>query len=177
MMLVVAPWPSGLTGWKRSALEARFQRLQELIVAVRNVRGTYNISPSATLSLVVRCPNEVAADLQSVADQLNNLARAELKEAGPDAVRPKSSASFTLGDIDGYIPLEGLIDVAAEITRQQKEAEKLRGFIAGSEKKLSNSSFVDRAPPEVVAEVRSTLENLKKQLASVEDVLQQLAGN
>ncbi|WLD12589.1 valine--tRNA ligase [Planctellipticum variicoloris] len=174
---IVAPWPTDLGVWRQPALEARFQRLQELIVAVRNVRGTYNISPAASLSLVVRCPAEAATDLTSVADQLSNLARAELTAAGPDAVRPKSSASFSLGDIDGYIPLEGLIDVAAEITRQQKEAEKLRGFIAGSEKKLTNSSFVDRAPPEVVAEVRSTLENLKKQLASVEDVLQQLAGN
>ncbi len=174
---IIAPWPADLGVWRQPVLEARFQRLQELIVAVRNVRGTYNISPAASLSLVVRCPAEVATDLTSVADQLRNLARAELTSAGPDAVRPKSSASFSLGDIDGYVPLEGLIDVAAEITRQQKEAEKLRGFIAGSEKKLTNSSFVDRAPPEVVAEVRSTLENLKKQLASVEDVLQQLAGN
>jgi valyl-tRNA synthetase len=86
------------------------------------------------------------------------------------------SASFSLTDADGYVPLEGLIDRDAEIARQQKEAEKLRGFIAGHEKKLSNASFVDRAPPEVVAEVRETLANLQKQLASAEDVVRQLAA-
>jgi valyl-tRNA synthetase len=173
---ITAPWPSHIEGWKQPALEARFQRLQDTIVAVRNLRGLYNISPAATVDVAIKCREEVAADIRQVSGQFELLAKAKLIAVGPDIARPKMSASFSLADADGYVPLEGLIDRDAEVARQQKEADKLRGFIAGHEKKLSNASFVDRAPPEVVAEVRDTLANLQKQLASAEDVVRQLTA-
>ena len=165
---------SSLESWRDTVLEARFQRLQSLIVAVRNVRGTYNIAPSLTLPVSVRCSTEVADDLQAVQAQFELLAKATLTAAGPDTARPNASASFSLGDADGYLPLEGLVDLAAERQRQQKEADKLRGFIAGTEKKLSNESFVSKAPAEVVAEIRQTLANQQKQLASIAEIIQQL---
>jgi valyl-tRNA synthetase len=173
---IVAPWPHGIESWKQPALEARFQRLQDTIVAVRNLRGLYDVSPAATVEVAIKCRDEVADDLRQVAGPFELLAKAKLIAVGPDIDRPKMSASFSLTDADGYVPLEGLIDRVAEIARQQKEAEKLRGFIAGHEKKLSNASFVDRAPPEVVAEVRETLASLRKQLASAEDVVRQLTA-
>lgn len=172
---IVAAWPTGWERFKRPDLETRFQRLQETIVAIRNLRSVYNISPTATVPVHIRCAEEVALDLRQVAGQMENLAKASLSALGPNVQRPPASASFSLPAAVGYVPLEGLIDRAAERARQQKEAEKLRGFIAGHEKKLANTSFVDRAPPEVVQEVRETLASLRKQLASVEDVLAQLA--
>ena len=54
--------------------------------------------------------------------------------------------------------------------------EKIRNFIRGHEAKLSNESFVARAPEAVVAQARETLAGLKKQLESVELVIQQLSG-
>lgn len=171
---IIAPWPTGLEAFKQPALERRFQRLQDTIVAVRNVRGVYNISTQATVDVHLKCGGEIASDLDAVKEQFESLAKAKIVAIGPDVARPNAAASFSLGESDGYIPLAGLIDLSAEKNRQQKEAEKLRGFIAGSEKKLSNTSFTDRAPPEVVQEVRDTLANLKKQLASVEDIIRQL---
>lgn len=175
--IIVAPWPTDLDGWRDAKLEARFQRLQELIVAVRNVRGAYNISPSVTVPVSVKCSAEIAADLDLVRVQFELLGKSTLSAAGPEVTRPETvSASFSLGDADGYLPLEGLVDLQAELARQQKEAEKVRGFIGGHEKKLTNQSFVDRAPPEVVAEVRDTLAGLQKQLASIEEIIKQLGG-
>ena len=165
---------NSLESWRDSALEARFQRLQDLIVAVRNVRGTYNISPAVAVTISVKCSSAAAADLEQVRSQFENLAKATLTAAGPDVARPKASVSFSLGDSDGYLPLEGLVDLQAELVRQKKEADKLRGFIGGTEKKLSNESFVAKAPPEVVAEIRQTLANQQKQLASIEEIIQQL---
>ena len=172
--IIIAPWPTGLEAWRDTALEARFQRLQELIVAVRNMRGTYNISPAVTVAISVRCSSEVAADLEHVRSQFEGLAKATLTATGPDVARPKASGSFSFGDAVGFLPLEGLIDLQAELARQQKEADKLRGFIAGTERKLGNESFVAKAPPEVVAEVRETLAGQKKQLTSIEEIIQQL---
>ena len=172
--IIVASWPTGLDHWRDTALESRFQRLQELIVAVRNVRGTYNISPAVAVAVSVRCSPQIASDLNDVKAPFELLAKATLTGAGPEVTRPKASASFSLGEADGFLPLEGLVDLQTEVARLNKEAEKLRGFIAGTEKKLSNQSFIDRAPAEVVAEVRETLAGQKKQLVSVEDAIKQL---
>ena len=174
--IIIAPWPTGLEKWQDRPLEARFQRLQELIIAVRNVRGTYNISPAIPVSITVRCSDALATDLIQVKPQFEMLAKASLIDAGPDIIRPAASASFSLGDADGYLPLAGLVDLQTEVARLKKESDKLRGFITGHEKKLSNQSFVDKAPPDVVVEVRETLAGLQKQLASIDEAIQQLSA-
>jgi len=174
--VIVAPWPTGLEGLRDSGLELRYQRLQELIIAVRNVRGVYNISPAVEVSISVRCTAAIADDLNQVKSQFELLAKGTLLAAGPNVTRPKASASFSLGEADGYLPLAGLVDLQAEVIRLKKEVEKLKGFITGSEKKLSNQSFIDRAPVEVVAEVRATLAGQQKQLVSLEEAIQQLSG-
>jgi valyl-tRNA synthetase len=171
---IIAAWPTIPTGWQDAVLEKRFERLQDTIVAVRNVRAVYNIPPGTQLALHVRATPEVAGDLQNVSAQFDNLAKAVLTAAGADVVRPPASASFSLSDADGYVPLEGIIDREAELERQKKEAEKLRKHIAGHEGKLNNENFVSKAPENVVNDVRETLERLKKQLASVEEIIRDL---
>ena len=173
---MIAPWPVFPDEWRDSLLESRFERLQEIVVAVRNVRALYRIEDRAELSLFIRCPSDVAAQLTDMAGQFENLARAVLKAAGGDVSRPGTSASFSLADADGFIPLEGVVDREAELARQKKEADKIRGFITGHERKLANESFVAKAPPEVVEQVRDALAGLKKQLASIEEIIRQLGG-
>ncbi len=173
--VMIAPWPEFPSSSVDAALEKRFERLQETIVAVRNVRSVYGIAPSAQLKLFMRCTPDVAIQLQAVADQFDNLSRTMLEAAGLDVNRPSGSASFSLGDADGFIPLEGLIDRAAEKSRKEKEADKLRGFIKGHEAKLSNEGFMAKAPEKVVADIRETLANLKSQLESVERIVSELS--
>lgn len=173
---MIATWPAFPESWRNPQLEARFERLQETIIAVRNVRAHYGIGSGVELALHVRCAPSVAQELQGVAGQFENLAKTFLKAAGVDVERPNHSASFSLGDADGFIPLSGIIDRDAELARQRKEADKLRGHIAGHEKKLTNESFVARAPADVVAQVRETLAGLKRQLESVEEIVRQLSS-
>jgi valyl-tRNA synthetase len=174
---IVAAWPALPAAWQDEALEKRFGRLQDTIVAVRNVRAIYNIPPGTQLKLLVRATPDVAGDLRNVAAQFDNLAKVVLEAVGAEVIRPPASASFSMGDADGYVPLEGIINRDAELERQQKEAEKLRKHIAGHEAKLANEAFVGKAPPEVVANVRETLDGLRKQLASVEEIIRDLSGN
>ena len=174
--VVIAAWPELPSEWQDSSLEKRFERLQETIIAVRNVRAVYSIPPATPIKLHVRCDDEVAADLDSVSEQFKNLSKVVLEAAGLQIERPSGSASFSLGDADGYIPLEGLIDREAELERQRGEEEKLQKLITGQEKKLSNKNFVEKAPEEVVNGVRETLSSLKKQLESVQEIIAQLDG-
>lgn len=171
---IVASWPQIPAAWRDESLEKRFARLQETIAAVRNVRAIYQIPPGTPIKLLMRATPEVADELQNVSQQFENLAKTVLEAAGADVVRPSGAASFSLGDADGYVPLEGLIDRKKELERQQKELETLRKHVAGHEKKLANENFVSRAPEHVVANVRETLENLRNQLASVEAIIADL---
>ncbi|GAB4141971.1 MAG: valine--tRNA ligase [Planctomycetaceae bacterium] len=173
---IIAKWPSLPEDWQDASLEQRFERLQETIIAIRNVRAVYNIPPSTKLPLHVRCSPEIADDLENVAAQFDNLAKVEIAATGPDVERPAASAGFSLGEADGYIPLEGIIDRDAELKRQQKEADKLRKHISGHEGKLKNEKFVNNAPADVVANVRETLAGLKSQLESVEQIIADLGG-
>ena len=56
------------------------------------------------------------------------------------------------------------------------EAEKLRGLIAGSEKRLANENFFKNAPEEVVNDARERLAALRSQLESVEQIIAELGG-
>jgi valyl-tRNA synthetase len=171
-----APWPELPETGRDTSLEDRFKRLRETIIAVRNVRAVYNISPQTPLQLHMRCNSDVAGEMQNVASQFDNLSKTMLASVGADVERPTGSAGFALHDADGFIPLGDVIDTDAEIARQEKEAGKLRGFITGSEKRLSNESFMAKAPPDVVEQARESLAGLQKQLESVEQIIADLGG-
>jgi valyl-tRNA synthetase len=182
--VMIAPWPEASAGpqgistdWQDRALESRFERLQDIIAAVRNVRAKNGIPPATPLKLHLRCTDDVAAEMQDVAVQFENLAKTMLVAAGTDVERPRGSANFALSDADGFIPLEGIIDLQAELKRLKKEADKRKGFIAGHEKKLANQNFVKKAPADVVTQVRETLSELQKQLESIEEIIRQLSDD
>ena len=171
---MTAPWPDVPASWQNRDLERRFERVQETIVAVRNVRALYNIAPSTPIQLHMRCNAGIASEMHDVASQFENLSKALLAAAGADVQPPTCSASFSLSDADVFVPLEGLIDRDAERARNTKEADRLRKGIESNEKKLANEAFVSKAPADVLQQTRDTLESYKKQLASVEDILKAL---
>ncbi len=171
---IIAQWPALPGSWQDPVLEKRFARLQDTIIAVRNVRAVYSIPPATPIKLLMRSSDDVASDLQNVASQFDNLAKAVLTAAGADVVRPPAAASFTLGDADGYIPLEGLIDKDAELARQKKQAEQIKKLIATNESKLANENFVSKAPVEIVTGLREQLATQQTQLANIEAIIKDL---
>ncbi|MEM9704349.1 MAG: class I tRNA ligase family protein, partial [Planctomycetota bacterium] len=133
-LCALSSWPEADAGRIDPALEARFDALKEVVVAVRNVRGVYNVPPSEPLSLYLRSAEDFAGDLGAIAEQFDQLARVVLAKAGAEVTRPPASAAFSLsaggedgGPAEGFIPLGEVIDLDAERQRQEAEAEKLRG--------------------------------------------------
>ena len=174
---MVAPWPDLPLSLIDAALEKRFERLQETIVAVRNVRSSYGIAPAAQLKLFMRCAPDVAEQLQAVASQFDFLSKTMLEAAGLDVTPPKGSVSFSLSDADGYLPVADLVDLKAEKARKEKEAEKLRGFIKSQEAKLANQGFMAKAPADVVEGIRNTKAEQQAQLESIERIIRELGGS
>jgi valyl-tRNA synthetase len=79
--------------------------------------------------------------------------------------------------MDVFVDLTDFIDVGAEISRNEKQEEKLAGFIKAKEAKLASSGFADRAPPDVVAKERASLAELQEQLAAVRAALADLRAS
>jgi len=68
------------------------------------------------------------------------------------------------------------VDIAKEIERLEKQRTEMRKHLEGSEKKLLNKDFTDRAPAEVVEQQRAHVEDLKRQIEAIEATLKELRG-
>jgi valyl-tRNA synthetase len=85
------------------------------------------------------------------------LLNAEALDVNAEYQPPKGTPTVRtqLGEL--FLPLEGLIDVAAEKVRLTKELEKINGEIVKVEQKLANPNFVQKAPPQVLQEHQQRL--------------------
>ena len=96
-----------------------------------------------------------------------SMAKSELEQIGAKTEPSKINATISLDGIDVFVDLAGFIDVDAESKRLEKEREKTEKSIKGKENKLSNASFVDNAPKDIVDRERESLEKLKEQLKKI----------
>ncbi len=169
-----AAWPQPDTARQDAAIEAQFARFQAVLGALREIRSRQNIPPKSQIEFGVRCEADTEQLLRPMAAYFVSMAGAVATGWGPAVTPPATHAAITLPIAEVYVDLKDFIDVAAEIARNEKLAQKLRGQIEGKEKKLTNASFVEKAPPQVVQNERESLAQLQDQLASVQAALENL---
>jgi valyl-tRNA synthetase len=143
--------------------------------AVRDIRARQGVAPKVPIKFSVRCEAAAAELLLPMEPYFAPMANAQATALGPEVTAPPLSAHIALAGMDVYVDLAELIDVPAEIARKKQDVEKLTGFIAAKEKKLTNANFVGRAPAEVVQKERDSLKDLQDQLAAAKEVLERLA--
>ncbi len=156
---------AGLDETEISKARATASALYETANRARNLKAEYNLATNRKVKFVLK-PGSLPVDAD-LAGRLALLAGAQTAELNADYAAPKGTptALTPLGEL--FLPLEGLVDVEAERSRINKELEKMVKEIAKSQAKLSNASFVDRAPAAVVEQERARLaewESTKKQL-------------
>jgi len=148
--IALSPYPSAEErSIDRTAVD-EFGYVQELVGAIRNVRGELQVSPAKEARLVVPTGEPRLSLINREWNTIRRLARIEGEVIIIDS-KPSTSASTLVEGREVYIPLEGLIDLGAERDRLRKEIGKLDGLIAGQQKKLANEKFVANAPEELVA--------------------------
>jgi valyl-tRNA synthetase len=148
--------------------------MQELVRGVREVRNRYQVDPKTPLNVFVRCNEAVTADFQALKPFIALLAGVGRLECGPNTAKPKQSATQVHPDFEAYVSLEGLIDVAAEIKRLEKQLGDKMKHLQGSRAKLENANFVDKAPPEVVQAQHDLVSDLQAQIKAIEEILKEL---
>jgi valyl-tRNA synthetase len=172
--IIVAPWPTVDRSLQDSEIETRFARFQAVLGGLREVRARQNIAPKTPIKFSVRCDPDTARLLQPMQPYFASMAGATANDWRPDAQSPPLSANFTAAGCDVFVDLAEHIDISAEIARNEKEIERLRGQIAGKENKLANESFVSRAPADVVAREREQLQELRSRVTSATTALADL---
>ncbi|MCS6850141.1 MAG: valine--tRNA ligase [Gemmataceae bacterium] len=172
--VVVARWPHLPDAWREPGMEERVAQMQELVRAVRDVRSRYNIDSRLTLDVAVRCSEAVTTDFQSLAPLIRLLAGVGRLEIGPATSKPPQAASHVAAAFEAYVSLAGLIDVAAEVRRLEKQRAEKEKHLQAIRAKLDNPSFRDRAPAEVVQQQRQLLAEGLQQLQAIEKNLAEL---
>lgn len=172
--IMIASWPQADTARQNAEIESQFARFQAVLGALREIRSRQNIPPRSQIEFGVRCEAETEQLLRPMVPYLLSMAGAVATGWGPAVTPPATHAAVTLPIADVYVDLKDFIDVAAEIARNEKLAQKLRGQIQGKERKLATASFVEKAPAEVVQRERESLAQLQGQLASAQAALENL---
>lgn len=148
----------------------------ELIGSIRSLRAEMNLPAGAKLTVLLK-----GANADSLAHQLRfkpiicSLARLEDICGYEDEITPDMVQSV-FREASLLIPLKGVVDFAAERERLQKELAGLEQNLAGYERKLSNPSFVERAPAAVVEEEKRRRAEALENKAKVEEALARIVG-
>ena len=153
--------------------------LQALIGAIRNIRGEMKLGNAVRLPVLLdNISDEETARLSRIENQFKSLAKVDTLTIvnagdGADKELPLSSSSM-VGQLKVLVPMKGLIDPTAELNRLAKAQEKLTKQAESLRSKLSNESFVSKAPANVVESEKAKLAEMDSQLAEMNKQIEQL---
>ncbi|SDM95006.1 valyl-tRNA synthetase [Methylobacterium phyllostachyos] len=174
-LLTLSSWPE-LAGLTDTAAEAEVGFVVDLVSQIRSARSETNVPAAAQIPLVmVGSDSEVRARVEAWRDTLLRLAR--LSEITFAETPPKNSVQLLVRGSVAALPLEGVVDLAAEVARLRKEQGKAEGEIKKIDAKLGNADFVARAPEEIIEENRERRETQAALLAKIEEALARLSGD
>ena len=144
--------------------------VQEVVTAIRNIRGEMNISPAKPINVFLKS----SSITNSQERYIKTLVRIDQLTVEAYLDKPKACASAVVKGCDIFIPLEGLIDLSVERSRIEKEIARLLSSFEGVRRKLENQNFVDKAPADVIEREKIKLADWEKALVKLQSILEDL---
>ncbi len=169
--IMVSKWPEFDEKLDFPAEEAEMEKVMELITAVRTRRSEMNVPPSRKAHLYIETGVPEAFDTEK--ESIARLAYCSGVETGESFNVPGAVTVVTSG-CRAYLPMDDLIDREAERKRLEKELESAKKQLATVESKLSNETFMSKAPANVIDGVRQNGEKLKEKVQRIEEALEGL---
>jgi valyl-tRNA synthetase len=144
--------------------------LKAVVTGVRNIRGEMDISPAKEVPILFSNGNaEDQKRLKKFTRELSSLIRPEsLNWMNNDAEKPMSATAL-VGCMEIMVPMAGLIDKEAELSRLDKEIDRREKDLERTASKINNSKFVEKAPKEVVEKERNKIQEIKSSLKKLKE--------
>ncbi|MBQ9414958.1 MAG: valine--tRNA ligase [Clostridia bacterium] len=170
--LMRTPWPTYDEALCFEAEEREMERIMEAIRGIRNRRAEMNVPPSKKAELFIE--TTFADTFEKGAPFFTRLAGASDVKVGA-AFDVDGAVSIVTPDATIKIPMDELVDKAAETARLQKEAANVQKQLDGVRARLANKAFTDKAPAQIVETAREQAARLEEKLALLEQSLKALS--
>jgi len=160
--------------WPEDAeAERELDWIKGFVLGIRQVRGEMNISPGRALPVMLQEASESDRRYAELHGRfLTRMVRLQDIRLLGDDETPPPAAAVLLGGMRILVPMEGLIDVSAELDRLDRQREKLLADLGKAEKKLANQNFVSNAPAEVVAKERQRVLDFADAIGKIDQQLE-----
>jgi valyl-tRNA synthetase len=172
--LVGAPFPAPAAFPRDERAEQQMSIVQGVIVAARNIRAELGIKPKDPITVRLRTDDEAVRRLLAEFEdpiRVLSIAREVICEPVGAGERPRGVGYAVAHGVEVLVPLAGLIEPTSEAARLEREIAKARKDVEKLEKTLTNPAFVERAPPETVAQSRAELATALEKVAKLNDAL------
>jgi valyl-tRNA synthetase len=174
--LVRAAWPEAAPHRRDDSAESRLTTLQDAVTALRRFRADHGLVPSKRIDViaVVDAPQRVLLDegVQAISRLVGVEDWSFADSAADIQAHPVGKVVMNGGEL--FVPMAGVIDLDEERTRLARELDKANAELRRAEQKLSNESFVAKAPDEVVAAERGKVEDWRVAISRLTAQLDEL---
>ena len=175
--IMIADWPEADKVLASTEDAEMMNTMIDAIRGIRAVRKNMDVAPSRKAHIIVVTSSDKIADMftqgEGFLERLASVSSLETRKTKEGIPSTAVTAVFGGGEI--YIPLEDLIDIAKELERLDKEKTRLDGEIKRLNGKLSNESFVSKAPAAVVEQERAKLAKYEEMFANLSDRIEVLS--
>ena len=173
--IMVSKFPVVNENQEDQAAEKEMEMLMEIITSIRNIRGEMRIPPSQKLKVLISVADEQSKKtIETGRGYILNLSNLESLAVEVNLVEPKGVATGVVGATKIFVPLSGIVDIAGEKARLDKELAKVSKDLEQSSRKLANSDFRDKAAPEIIQKEEDKLKSFQGKFAALEGALKKL---
>lgn len=166
-MLIVEEWPKAKPELDFAAESADMDLVIDVITAIRKLRAESKVEPARKITATVYSDRWTV--LEKKRSVIQKLARLETLEIADTGEKPPHSVSAVISQAEIHLPLSGLLNIADEKWRLQKEVARLEDFLQALRRKLDNREFVKNAPAEIVAKEKAKLRQAEQTLLKLEE--------
>ncbi|MEW6231561.1 MAG: valine--tRNA ligase [Chloroflexota bacterium] len=164
--IMVAPYPQAEERYYNDAAEREMGLVLEIVRAIRNARVEFEVEPNRRIAALIAAGSNAGwlGDQAAVIAALARVDPERLAIAPHLAEKPSQALGLVVGTVEVLLPLAGMIDLAAEQARLEREMAATESEIARAVALLGNASFVSRAPANVVEKEKEKLAALQERL-------------
>lgn len=167
--IVIAEFPHYKKELHNEKVISDAEMMMDIISGIRNLRSEAGIHPGAGVdAMVISHSDKITSIFEECDAYIKKLARVnKISMLEKGASRPEGAVSFILADVEIFVPIEGLIDIKAEFEKLDREEGKLNKELKKINGKLSNSTFLEKAPLDVIQKERDKLSECNSKMEKI----------